>query len=63
MSNDADRFRRRAADCRDLSQSARDVRDRSLLKDMAEELDAEADKIDAEESTTDEPKCAPQAVA
>lgn len=48
MSDDAKRFRRRAADCRQLAEDARDPRDRELLKDISKELDEEADKIDAE---------------
>ena len=49
MSEEALRFRRRAADCRALAKTARDARDRDLLNDIADELDAEADKIEADD--------------
>jgi len=48
MSQDADRFRMRAAQCRRLADNARDEADRKQLNEMADELAAEADKIDAE---------------
>ena len=44
------RFRRRAADCRLLIQSARHERDKQLLGEMADDLDAEADRLDEEEA-------------
>jgi len=47
MSEEALRFRKRAADCRALAKNARDARDRDLLNDIADDLDAEADKIEA----------------
>ena len=50
MSEEALRFRKRAADCRALAKSARDARDRDLLNDIADDLDAEADKIEAAEA-------------
>lgn len=43
------RFRRRAADCRLLAKNARDSRDRELLHEIAEDLEAEAEKIKAED--------------
>jgi len=49
MSDDAARFRRRAEQCRDLAERARDEYSRSTLSQMAAELDDAADKIDAEE--------------
>ena len=58
MSNDdANRFRDRAIDCRNLAKSARDKMDAAMLEEIADELDAEARKIDAEEAAT--PKDAP----
>ena len=48
MPEDVLRFRRQAADCRQLAKNARDARDRDLLNDIAEELDAEADRIEAD---------------
>jgi hypothetical protein len=48
MSEDVERFRRRAAECRELGRKARDQRDRELLDDIAEELDEEARKMETE---------------
>ena len=48
MSEHALRLRRRAADCRALAKNARDGRDRDLLTDIADDLDAEADRIEGE---------------
>lgn len=50
MSDEANSLRSRAAECRRLSGAARDARDRDTLANMASELDAEADKIDAEDA-------------
>jgi hypothetical protein len=50
MAEDADRFRRSAERCRSLALEARDQIARDELNDIAAELDAEADKIDAEGS-------------
>jgi hypothetical protein len=47
MSQDAQHFRSRAADCRKLARSARDVRDSEMLNEIADELDEEARKIEA----------------
>ena len=49
MTEDAARFRRRARQCRDLAERARDEYSRSTLSQMAVELEDEADKIDVEE--------------
>ena len=49
MLNDAQRFRERAQDCRRLAEEARNPEDRRVLSEMAAELDAEADRIEAEE--------------
>jgi hypothetical protein len=49
MTEDAARFRRRAEECRELAERARDEYSRSTLSQMAVELDEEAEKIDAEE--------------
>lgn len=48
MGDEASHFRRRAAQCRELAMCARDELSRRELCDIADELDAEADKIDAE---------------
>ena len=50
MSYEADRFRSRANQCRALALDARDPESRQTLNDMANELDAEADNIDSDES-------------
>lgn len=42
------RLRERAFDCRQLAERALDPGDRQMLIDIAEELDAEADRIAAE---------------
>ena len=44
--SDAQKFRDRARDCRALAKGARNAADAALLEELAEELDAEADKID-----------------
>ena len=49
MADDAASFRARARDCRDLAAKARDQASRRELAELAEQLDAEADKIDAEQ--------------
>ena len=46
---DAQRFRKRARECRQLSKLARDGHSRQMLGALAIELDEEADKLDAEE--------------
>lgn len=50
MGEAADRFRLRAKQCRELAAAARDDHSRRTLSQMASELDAEADIIDAEEA-------------
>ena len=49
MPDQAQRFRERAADCRALSKCADNEAHAAILEEMAEELDAEATKLDAEE--------------
>lgn len=53
MGEEVDRFRERAAKCRGLAKIARDEESRRTLTDMADDLDLEADKIDAEEKSKD----------
>ena len=48
--SDAKKFRDRAADCRSLAANARTEADRAMLGDIADELDAEAERIDKEEA-------------
>jgi|1185.fasta_scaffold1921470_1 hypothetical protein len=50
MDTEAQRLRRRASQCRELAKIARDGHSRKTLAQLAEELDEEADKIDAEEA-------------
>lgn len=49
MGDESTRFRNRARQCRVLAVDARDRESRQTLNDMAEDLDAEAAKIDEEE--------------
>jgi hypothetical protein len=53
MSDDAKRFRDRASKCRAIAKGIQQEHDRSLLEEIAEELDAEADLIEARERTPD----------
>lgn len=48
MSEEADRFRIRARQCRELAKNAKDDLSRLTLTGMADELEAEANTIDAE---------------
>lgn len=50
MSAESDRFRKRATQCRELAQDARDEESRHTLTNMAADLEAEADMLDAEEA-------------
>lgn len=51
--SDAKKFRDRASDCRSLAQNARAEADRMMLRDIADELDAEAGRIEQEERAAD----------
>jgi hypothetical protein len=51
MADTAQRFRSRANDCAELAQNARDPLDKRMLIEIADELHAEADKIDGERGT------------
>jgi len=46
MGEDAERFRMRAKQCRELAKNARDEHSRKTLNQMADELEAEADKME-----------------
>ena len=50
MGKNAKSFRERAAECRELAAMTHDKDWRAMLSDLADELDAEADKIVTEES-------------
>ena len=49
MSLDAEAFRNRAAQCRDVANGTKDIEAQRELRDLAKDLDAEADKIDGEQ--------------
>lgn len=48
-------FRDRAKDCRNLAKGARYDADRVMLEEIAEDLDAEADRIEAERLNDNQP--------
>jgi len=50
MSEDSERFRHRAKQCRELAAIARDDHSRDTLTQMAVELDEEAESLEAEEA-------------
>ena len=51
MPFDAQRFRERAIDCRSLAKSASNETDAAMLEGLAEDLDEEARRIEAEEAS------------
>jgi hypothetical protein len=53
MGDGARRLRDRAKECRVLSKGARNQSDRAFLQELAEELEDEAEKIDAEQVPPD----------
>jgi hypothetical protein len=55
MSDEADHFRERARHCRELATAARDEPSRLELSQMADELHAEAARIELEERGPDMP--------
>lgn len=50
MSEDSDRFRRRARECRDLAEQASSAEWRKSLLQIAQDLEYEADRLDSEGS-------------
>jgi hypothetical protein len=52
MTSAASHFRDRARDCLNLSKGARNEADRIMLEEIAEDLEAEAKRIDAGEANT-----------
>lgn len=48
MGDDAEQFRERARECRDVAAQANDEEWRRTLLTLAQDLEDEADKIDAE---------------
>ena len=55
MSSDAEAFRSRATQCRDVANGTKDIEAQRELRDLAKDLEAEADKIDGEEVAKTEP--------
>lgn len=55
MSNEADRFRVRARECRELATLTSDEYYRDMLNSLADDLDAEADIIDDQGPTVPMP--------
>jgi hypothetical protein len=49
VKSDADAFRKRARECRDVANGTRDPEAQRELRALAEDLDNEADKINVEE--------------
>ena len=49
MKSDADAFRKRAKQCRDVANGTKDTEAQRELRALAGELDDEADKMDDEE--------------
>ena len=49
MSSDAEAFRSRATRCRDVANGTKDIEAQRELRDLAKDLDAEADRIDGEQ--------------
>ena len=50
MPDDAARFRKHAFECRRLANDTKDGESRQILIEIAEDLEAEADKTEADES-------------
>ena len=53
VKSDADAFRKRANQCRDVANGIKDPEAQRELRDLATELDSEADKMDVEERGED----------
>jgi hypothetical protein len=51
VSDDAARFRKHAFECRRLAEETREGPNRQMLLDIAEDLEAEAEKIDGEDGS------------
>ena len=49
MKSDADAFRKRASQCRDVANGTRDPEAQRELRELATDLDSEAGKIDQEQ--------------
>lgn len=53
MKLDADAFRKRASQCRDVANGTKDTEAQTELRALAIDLDTEADQMDAEEPSRD----------
>jgi hypothetical protein len=53
VKSDADAFRKRASECREVANGTKDTEAQRLLRDLAKDLDTEADQIDLEEGGED----------
>jgi hypothetical protein len=53
VSTDADAFRKRAKEYRDVANGTKDVKAQRELRDIASELDCEADIMDTERRSRD----------
>ena len=53
MNSDAGSFRKRAKECRDVANGTKDQEAQRELRDLATELDSEADEMDVEEPGRD----------
>jgi hypothetical protein len=49
VSSDAESFRSRAIQCRDIANGTKDIEAQRELRDLASDLDDEADKIESDE--------------
>ena len=49
MSSFAEAFRSRATQCRDVANGTKDIEAQRELRDLAKDLDAEAEKIDGQQ--------------
>ena len=52
MDLNADSFRKRAKQCRDVANGTKDIEAQRELRDLATDLDLEAHKLDAEQPDT-----------
>jgi hypothetical protein len=50
VKSDADAFRKRATQCRDVANGTKDLEAQRQLRDLATDLDSEARKIEGEEA-------------
>jgi len=50
VKSDADSFRKRAKECRDVANGTKDLEAQRELRDLALDLDSEASNIDAKEA-------------